>query len=179
MSNQFNINYAQKNLTFLEFISQDNIPKLDKSKLATKWWHAITSSIPNLSPKDKETIELVSYYFELISMYDAYMNMYNPYNPLSENSDGTNFIRKEAQKINDYLAKKDNPRSKVVGKVYNYSTGFMEYQLEDGNFVKILDNKVDGPMKTYDASDYFPDEFLKIVNPAKLRDRKIGEILEK
>jgi len=179
MANQFNISPGQKNPTFLEFISHGGFPKLDKSKAATKWWNLITSSITNLSSKDKETIELVSCYFELINIYYQYTTTYNPYNPLAEDSEHINIIRKEAQKINDYLAKKDNPRSKVVGKVYNYSTGFMEYQLEDGNFVKIMDNKVDGPMKTYDASDYFPDEFLKIINPSKLRERKIGEILEK
>lgn len=145
----------------------------------SKWWPIITKNI-QISVKDNESIRLISIFCELISAYDQYLNQYNPYNPLSkENEIVNNHIKNFLSELSTYLSKKENPRVKIIGKVYNYTTGSIEYELSDGNFIKILDNnKVDGPIKKFNISEFFPSEFLKIVSISHLRENKISEILK-
>ena len=64
---------------------------------------------------------------------------------------------------------------KFFRKVFNYQTGKMEYELEDGNFITI--NESVNPPKIEVDNDIFPIEFVKLIDPQKYRDMKIDEIL--
>lgn len=178
-SSMYNTN---QNLTFIEWLksNSENISKMVNEKhqeYISKWWPIITNNV-GISVKDKESMKLISIFCQLIESYHEYMTMYNPYTPIQKDDTTYNNIKKMLSELNTYLSKRETPRVKVIGKVYNYVTGFMEYELSDGNFVKILDNKVDGPIKKFDINEFFPDEFLSIVSPSYVREKKIGQILD-
>jgi hypothetical protein len=182
--NQLNskIHNTNQNLTFIEWLNSNkeillNIVDKNQEGYISKWWHIITNNV-HINVKDKEAMKLVSIFCEFVASYHESINMYNPYAPIQKDDTLQNNIKKMLSELNAYLSKKETPRVKVVGKVYNYITGFMEYELSDGNFVKIMDNKVEGPIKKFDIAEFFPDEFLSIVSPSYVRDKKIGQILD-
>ena len=76
-------------------------------------------------------------------------------------------------KIKDKLSK-----SKILGKVYNYLTNKIEYELEDGRFVVIDGDKLIPPAIELDRS-VFPDIFLYMIGEiADMRENRINEILK-
>ena len=48
---------------------------------------------------------------------------------------GSHHIEIEINRIHDAIRNRKVVRSKIVGKVYNYRTRMLEYELEDGNYV--------------------------------------------
>jgi len=69
-------------------------------------------------------------------------------------------------------------RSKIVGKVYNYMTNKVEYELEDGSFVQIEGDKLIPPKIQLDKS-VFPDCFLYVSGDiASMRGNRIDSIFD-
>ena len=68
-------------------------------------------------------------------------------------------------------------RSKLLGKVYNYSTNKFEYELQDGTFIEIGPNEeLIRPIFT--SKEIFPDCFLSITDKASMRENRINRILD-
>jgi hypothetical protein len=65
--------------------------------------------------------------------------------------------------------------AEVIRKVYNYQTGKIELELQDGNFIETTEQVVPPKLELTDST--FPDDFLKIVDLQKYRDIKIDKIL--
>ena len=118
---------------------------------------------------------------DLISNLCIYMELCSNYYTMLESVYG---MKGQIERLPEIIIKikadlkfqMQNRRSAVVRKVFNYQTGKMEYELEDGNFVGI-DEKVISPKVTISDEGIFPKEFIKIINPEKYRDMKIDEIL--
>jgi len=87
-------------------------------------------------------------------------------------------ISNEILLIKEKLEEKLNKRSKIIGKVYNYKTNKLEYELEDGAFVEISKDSLSKPIIELDKS-IFPDCWLYISGDiASLRNNRINDILE-
>lgn len=71
----------------------------------------------------------------------------------------------------------DQKRVPVKRKVYNYITGFMEYELEDGSYVKIINESVSGP-KIDVSLNIFCEEFTKHLDISLYRDSRIDKLIE-
>lgn len=112
-------------------------------------------------------IELCSNYYDMLeSISQMTLSHKGPKNKLTD----------VVEKIKDDIKSKiNNRRSGVVRKVFNYQTGKMEYELEDGNFIPINESVI--PPKIEIDNDIFPIEFVKLIDPQKYRDMKIDEIL--
>ena len=67
-------------------------------------------------------------------------------------------------------------KSAVVRKVFNYNTGHMEYELEDGNFIQLTEG-IEAPNINIDNS-IFPPEIVKLIDPIAYRDVKIDSLLK-
>lgn len=133
-------------------------------------WSTIIEGQFNEYNFDKELISNLCTYLEVCFMY--YETLEVQYG-----------IRGQIEKFGEIIVKLKNDiksqmrRSAVVRKVFNYQTGKMEYELEDGNFITI-DENVKAPKISVDYNvNIFPKEFIKIVNPQKYRDMKIDELL--
>lgn len=104
-------------------------------------------------------------------------------NPLDINSyllekDKYRILSTELSEIALKLTIKQKRRSKIIGKVYNYETNKLEYELEDGIFVEIDGDKLIRPKLELDKT-IFPDCWLYVSGDiASLRDKRIDNILD-
>lgn len=156
---------------FDEFVQQysEHIKKiiLKKEQVISKWNTSIKTNLGEEFKLSDDDISKISIYLEVCSNYfEVIQRLTNQSHELSRVFDK---IRKD---IRDNL---NNRRSSVIRKVFNYQTGCMEYELEDGNFVRI-DEKVTPPVINIDLN-IFPKEFVKLIDPQKYRDMKINDIL--
>lgn len=145
---------------------------------------AYIMKMDNLSDSLKS--ELCYYVYLLLEVNDIY---YSEYNYTLEINLKDLHIRKSNYQgiieneilliINEIQSKLKDKRSKILGKVYNYSTNKVEYELEDGNFIVIDEN--DNPIKTPLPLDLtcFPIEYLNYIeNTPMIRDINIDNILK-
>jgi len=154
--------------SFDDYLSRISSKFIEKQREASiKKWKPIVES--HFYVNDELTNKLCIY-FELCSIY--YENLRSGLPGVNLDSDLTNLFKKVKSDINKKL---EGKRSGVLRKVFNYSTGHLEYELEDGNFIKI-NEKVTPPKIDIDL-DIFPKEFIKLIDPQKYRDMKIDEIL--
>ncbi len=139
----------------------------DIGKIIQKWTPYIDNRFSdiNLSKDIKSNLAI---YLDVCNSY--YQNMSLTTNR-SYNKEADIVYEEIRNRINNIKRK----RSGVIKKVFNYETGFMEYELEDGNFIKI-NEPVTSPKVDVD-NGIFPDVFLKIVDKEKYRDNRIDEIL--
>lgn len=156
--------------SFEEFLQRDFYIKtiLNKNKKDTldKWSPIIKSQLDDIY-LDETQVSNLCFYLEICSHY--YTTLSNITNQRYELNGIFEKIRK------DIKSSLNNKRSAVVRKVFNYQTGKMEYELEDGKFVEINESVIT-PKIEFDIS-VFPKEFIKLVDPEKYRDLKIDEIL--
>lgn len=155
-----------------DFISynSDRISKLNISNVTDKWEPVLIQFFKGINVS-KETMSYICLYTEVIHMYIEAPIIANPYCTPTRKIDLSLVI---TDLRDSYIGQKSK-KSKVVGKVYNYVTRSMEYELEDGNFIKINDNIT--PIETPTPFEIFPMEFQKIINLAEYRNNKIDEIL--
>ena len=154
--------------TYEEWISSLTNSQLNhiqsfKYKSISKWSPVLDNNFStNLS---KNTLENLCLFCETWTMYEDQLNIQ------------TSLSDKLLEIINKIKSNNKDKKSKVIGKAFNYETGFLEYELENGTFLKIIgDNKVEPP--TIDITSYLPKEFIKLVDQTEDRDQQINEILD-
>lgn len=170
--NQFNFPNIPQMIDLNEFIqrSPDLVKKLirDKVNLYKKWSPVISRGFDDIRLTE-ENLTNICVYCELCNMY--YENMRNA---------GFKIVGDELSgvltEIRTKISESETKRVPVLRKVYNYKNGFMEYELEDGTFVKIVNESVVGP-KIDVSKDIFCEQFVKLLDPTAYRDMKIDKLL--
>jgi len=177
--NALNPNWASNLPSFDEYIIRNRAslqlkPWSITIKDATKKWLPVLEKYFSNYNIDSELMSNICLYIELCS---SYYDMLESLSQMTLNHKGPkNRLTDVVEKIkNDINSKINNKRSGVVRKVFNYQTGKMEYELEDGNFITINESVI--PPKIEVDNDIFPIEFVKLIDPQKYRDMKIDEIL--
>lgn len=122
----------------------------NKDKCFRKWQTILLNWFESYNISKESYINL-SIYVELYSIYES--------NITSIENKTESYLISEINRIKSELDKTEIRRSIVKSKVYNYQTGKMEYELEDGNFIEISDVKVKGPY--LEISDVYEKEFIK------------------
>ncbi len=156
--------------TFEEFIQgqSDLVKKIlsKKETISLKWYHIIETKLKKIRLDDQQMLK-IAIYLELCWHY---------YDLLSKITNQGDNLERVLDKITNSISEKlKNRRSPIVRKVFNYETGCMEYELEDGNYIQI-DEKVISPKVDFD-NNIFPIEFVKLIDLESYRDMKIDEIL--
>lgn len=175
MSQLNNINYIppypytldEYILRYAESFKSRDMDRFNQEQIVRKWEPIIERHFDDIN-FNKEVKSNLAIYLEICSSY--YHNI-SSLNNKTYNDESYVIFSEIRSKIKKIKSKK----SGVIRKVFNYETGFMEYELEDGNFIKINES-VDAPKTDVDNS-IFPDVFLKIMDKKMYRDRKIDEIL--
>lgn len=147
-------------------IMQDLIKK--RSDITKKWLPVIERGFTDIKISD-DILSDICIYLEICALY--YENLRNVGFKVSGSELSDILIQ-----IKEKILSKETPRSGVLRKVYNYKTGFMEYELEDGNFVKIINESVSGP-RLQVPKDIFCDQFVKHIDINSYRDIKIDQLL--
>lgn len=155
-----------------EYIRQNqNIVKqiIESPDLFQRKWEGV---IDNFFEKLKITSSIykdLCVYSEVASRYYDYLHELGYKITGAELSDILNDIKLK-------ILEKEPERSAIVRKVYNYQSGFVEYELENGKYVKIVNESVIGPRSDV-SKDIFPDEFLKHIDLSLYRDNKIDKLI--
>jgi hypothetical protein len=139
-----------------------------KSEYVKKWLPIIKHSFDDLRLTD-EILENICLYCEICNTYYESMRQV-----------GLKLVGNELsgilKQIRTKILNKEPKRSEVKSKVYNYQTGFMEYELADGNFIKIVNESVIG-LRLDVSKDIFCEEFVKHLDINSYRDNRIDKIL--
>jgi hypothetical protein len=137
-----------------------------KGKALSKWTPVLENLFSDMNISNK-LLEDMCIYTETYAMYEAQLILSLGSSQLP---DKLKDLHKKIIEINK------GKKSTIIRKVYNYETGFSEYELEDGNFVKILPNgKIEPP--TSDIFKILPKSLLKLTDPQEYRNQQIEEIL--
>ncbi len=142
----------------------DSLLKGDTKNL-DKWRNVIGSIYDNM---DNKSIIYISTYLEMISSYYYYMEK-----NFHVASGARDICIKE---LIENIREKNNKRSAVVRKIFNYRIGRLEYELEDGNFVTLSEGIESTPEINIDI-DVFPTEFVRHIDLNEYRNMKIDKIL--
>lgn len=158
-------------LTFEDFLSTNvsnisNALKIKDLDILNKWTPILKSIIGDLH-LDDDFLYKFCVYTEVCSIY---------YNKVQFKSFSNPTIGDLLKKVRNNILESRPDRSGVVRKVYNYRTSSMEYELEDGNFIKINEDITPISIKNI-SSNVFPPEFVKSFDINEYRDMKINEIL--
>lgn len=159
--------------TLSDFINK-NIDYIKISKPSYYWdeYIKVISTQFNVTDDIREKLIIYFHIYELYYIHkNAVIDRHDPVLKFEKNI--KNLVIEEALKV--LLDKLPDKRSTIVGKVYNYLTKSMEYQLEDGNFVPIKEDIT--PIKYTIEEKSFPIEFIKQVNLQLYRKITINEIL--
>ena len=178
-SNESFTNFVKKNRDYLKsrlfqkLINKEfnsSIEVIDP-KIVNKWVTYVVSKFK--FTLEQNFIERMCLYFEL---YEQYVKnppfgetlLYPRLEKLMhfdlENSICIEYIKKLILKLG---------RSKIIGKVYNYSNNSLEYQLEDGNYIPVSGGK--NIMMIPDS--FLPVEVLILTDLNMYRDSIISEII--
>ena len=169
---QFNSPYFPQMLDLGEYIDRnptivDSLIK-KKSDIYKKWLPVIERGFDDIKISES-TMSDICLYCELCNVY------YDALHQIGYKLAG-NELSGVLSEIRNKILNKDQERVAVVRKVYNYQTGFMEYELEDGKFVKIINESVSGP-KVDISKDIFCEQFVKHIDISSYRDMKIDKLI--
>lgn len=159
-----------------DFISNqsESIQKvLSKKHLLSHKWDRTINERFDLT--DESLFKLCLYLDVCQFYYDSLSKLNSPF--FVYKGDGSEMAH-VFSKLEKDISSKSIERSRVIGKSFNYKTGCLEYELEDGNYVKIENDKLIPPKMEIDDS-IFPDEFIKIINISKYREMQINKINDK
>ena len=157
--------------TFGDFLSSTSTAEKcikNKNECFRKWHPVLLNFFEDYNISKESYINL-SVYVEIYSIYESNLVSFG------HKTTNESYLTSEINRIKSELDKPEIRRSIVKSKVYNYQTGKMEYELEDGNFIEISDVKVKGPY--LEISDVYEKEFIKHMDISKYRDMKIDDIL--
>jgi hypothetical protein len=162
-----NPNWIQTPPTFNEFIGDDYTLKQihDKILPITSKWSPIIENYLSFRIS-KESLSHLSLYIEC---YDIYFDTI--YKITGKKQNFETIFHKILEDV-----KSISKKSAVIRKVFNYNTGHMEYELEDGNIITIV-GEVDEPLSNID-NGVFPPEIIKIIDPIGYRHVKIDNLLK-
>jgi hypothetical protein len=154
--------------SFEEYLEKFNIQDFSyqKDKIISKWTPVVKSQFNDFII-DEDTTKSMCIFFELCFNYNQLVSDF-----ISSPKYLSSLFESLRNKIK---LKNQDRRSTVLRKVFNYQTGTLEYELEDGNFIPINESVI--PPKIEVDSDIFPIEFIKLIDPQKYRDKKIDQIL--
>jgi len=150
---------------------------IDKKKTITKWWPLMEDYFGDIS-LNKDLMEYICFYAETYYMYESQLpQLAWSSKMITSNVSQQNTLQDRIQEIKKSIIELNkNRKSTIVRKVFNYETGHAEYELEDGNFVKILANgKLESPK--VDTFSILPKSLLKILNPQEYREEQLNKIL--
>ena len=105
--------------------------------------------------KNKQVEELICFYCEWMSIKDP------------------DVLSERLMCIKDRIESFD--RIKIKGKVYNPSSGAIEYELSNGKFIPIKGGTIE--LNTDDLIKIFGIEFIRTIDPDGFRDEQINKIL--
>ena len=117
-------------------------------------------------------------YIYIVAKNINYSRGMDPINFLLENKNVNflNFLREFDSTFKEHLLI-NNKRSKILGKVYNYTTNKIEYELEDGNFIP-EDLQLKTKFKVEFNCNVFPKEYRKIIHKQENREEQLKNILD-
>lgn len=148
-----------------EWISQENKKNFDRGKVMSKWRETIQNLFDNFN-LNSEIFEYICFYAETYSIYQSLL-LYPSYNLMDKLEE----IKKSISELHK------NKRVPIVRKVFNYETGHLEYELEDGNFAQILENgKIQPPL--VNTMSILPKSFIRFIDPNRYRDEQIKFLLD-
>jgi hypothetical protein len=139
---------------------------MDRKRITSKWLPVLENLFSDINISNK-LLEYMCIYAETYAMYEAQLIL----------SLGSSQLPDKLKDIHQkFIEINKGKKSTIIRKVYNYETGFSEYELEDGNFVKILPNgKIEPP--TSDIFKILPKSLVKLTDPQEYRNQQIEEIL--
>ena len=171
------LTYNQK-----EFIYNGTI--YNKEKIISKWSPVMEDYFRDMN-LNKELMEYICIYAETYSIYESLLPQL-PWHPAmitsgqfyGHDSSQQNILLDRIEEIKKYIINLNkNRKSVILRKVFNYETGHAEYELEDGNFVKILaSGKLESPK--IDTYSVLPKSLLKLLNPIEYREEQLNSILD-
>jgi hypothetical protein len=151
-----------------QFLLQ-HIRKLSSSIL-NKWELIIERTIGKTSHFDTDFFELIIVYLESINLFINYKKQKTMLINDFEEEFNINDILYELHK---QIISKQNKRSKILDKYFNYATSEFEFLLENGDFIPESGKKI--PLKI--DLTVFPEGFLSLLDKSDLRNLKIDEII--
>ena len=161
--------------TQIEFFINGTI--IDKKKTITKWSPVIEDYFRDMN-LNKELMEYICIYAETYSMYEDQLPQLWSSKMITSNVSQQNTLQDRIEEIKKSIIELNkNRKSVILRKVFNYETGHAEYELEDGNFVKILAN---GKLESQKIDTYsvLPKSLLKLLNPQEYREEQLNTILD-
>jgi hypothetical protein len=173
--NVLNPNWAFNIPTFDEYLKlhSSSIQSMAKdTKYVQKWGPVLEKQFSGYN-LNSELMSHICLYIEICSSYYDMLQSPSPYGKYNSSASELATVIENIK--NDINSKLNNKRSAIVRKVFNYQTGNIEYELEDGNFIPTNESVI--PPKLDIDNDIFPIEFVKLIDSQKYRDMKIDEIL--
>ena len=163
----------------------------NKEKIISKWFPVMEDYFRDMN-LNKELMEYICIYAETYSIYESLLPQL-PWHPgmitsatggpytgpfYGHGSQQQNILLDRIEEIKKYIINLNkNRKSNILRKVFNYETGHAEYELEDGNFVKILaSGKLESPK--IDTYSILPKSLLKLINPIEYREEQLNSILD-
>ena len=145
----------------------------NKEKIISKWFPVMEDYFRDMN-LNKELMEYICIYVETYSIYESLL----PQLPWHPGSITYIMLSDRIEEIKKYIINLNkNRKSNILRKVFNYETGHAEYELEDGNFVKILaSGKLESPK--IDTYSILPKSLLKLINPIEYREEQLNSILD-
>lgn len=112
-------------------------------------------------------------YFDYLMEFEQH-NQYNQQSPFSNTQFGKSPIQNELDRIYDSIKNRSPRRLKIIGNVYNFTTGIIEYELEDGTYIPKVP-----PHNTKEIIDIniIPIDFVRAYDNTKFRNDVIENIL--
>jgi len=156
-----------------------------RKKNITKWSPVIEDYFGGMN-FNKDLMEYICFYAETYSMYEDQLPQFAwssalsvpPPGMITSNVSQQSNLRDRIEEIKQSIIELNkNRKSIIVRKVFNYETGHAEYELEDGNFVKILPSGKLEPPKI-DTFSVLPKSLIKLLNPQEYREEQLNTILD-
>lgn len=166
----YNNNYTPNIPTFGEFTSKFGPKIIERTR----------ANINTIMEKwNKIIIDYGSIKFLLTDEFYIYLELYLEYLEYIRNLG----ITQKGTELKDFfnnilynISSKKYRRSRVKNKVYNYDTGSLEYELEDGTYIKIPECEI--IEEKISMNDIYTEEYIKIIDISKYREIRIKDIIE-
>ena len=136
--------------------------KFDFERAINKWKPVIENTLLNRGVEYSQTL------IGDIAVYMEWSYLNKKYNETDD------FLLQKLKDIYD-LIKSTNLRIKIVGEWYNPITGYIDIELEGGEFIQ--KNKMTSKLTGDIYLKIFPHEFLTFHKPVIIRDWKLNTIL--
>lgn len=150
--------------------AERNKSRFDRKQSKMKWDPIINNYFRGFEV-ESELMENISVWLELMILYEDihHSSLNGTIRPTRDRG----MAQKSLDRISENIKKIPGKRIGIVRKVYNQNLRMIEYELEDGTYIPIDENKF--PVPKIDLS-VFPDSFLKLFHKSEYRDKQIEKI---